>query len=468
MKTFLLAVFSLFALASCGGGGGGGGGGSLSVETPVLQVCKANERLVGDRCAPILADAPTKSCDGAKPILTDGGECRERRASDCVGDTPDFVNGRCEAACPSGQTRNSGVCESLPTTKQCADGLKVALDAVCMKDCNGGRIPESEICPPPTKRCADGLEVALDAVCMKDCNGGRIPESEICPPPTKRCADGLEVALNAVCMKDCNGGRIPESEICPPPTKRCADGLEVALNAVCMKDCNGGRIPESEICPPPTKRCADGVEVAVDTVCRKHCNGGLIPESEICPPPPTTKRCADGLEIALSAVCMKDCNGGRIPESEICPPPTKRCADGMEIAIDAVCMKDCNGGRMPEADVCPRPSPMHRSHSHCTADCAAGWSLNAMQAGHAYARGYFGQGVTVGIYESGILATHEDLISNVVITSTAYTSNPMYNGIVLTPPGNYHANPVFGIVVAKRNGKGTHGVAPQAKAIPVT
>ena len=201
--------------------------------------------------APILADAPTKSCDGAKPILTDGGECREPRASDCVGATPDFVNSRCEAACPSGQTRNSGVCEAQPTTKRCADGLDVALDAVCMKDCNGGRIPEAEIYPPPTKRCADGLEIALDAVCMKDCNSGRIPESDICPPPTKRCADGLEIAVGAVCMKDCNGSRIPESEICPPPTKRCADGVEVALDAVCMKDCNGGRIPEADVCPLP-------------------------------------------------------------------------------------------------------------------------------------------------------------------------------------------------------------------------
>ena len=71
----------------------------------------------------------------------------------------------------------------------------------------------------------------------------------------------------------------------------------------------------------------------------------------------------------------------------------------------------------------------------------------------------------MGIYEFGILATHEDLISNVVITSTIYDPNPKAF-IASNPPGNYHANPVLGIVVAKRNGKGTHGVAPQAKAIP--
>ena len=367
------------------------------------------------------------------------------------------------------------------------------MNAVCMKDCNGGRIPESEICPPPTKRCADGVEVAVDTVCRKHCNGGLIPESEICPPPptTKRCADGLEIALSAVCMKDCNGGRIPESEICPT-TKRCADGLEVALDAVCMKHCNGGRIPESETCPT-TKRCADGVEVALDAVCMKDCNGGRIPESEICPPP--TKRCADGLEVALNAVCMKDCNGGRIPESEICPPPTKRCADGLDVAVSAVCMKDCNGRRIPEMDVCPSPPPEFRTETvSCpveggygrrlfegvyyrrlpaveavitgtTADELArkraleceyysNRGLAVINARHAYNRGYWGQGVTILSGEDYIRKSHVDFRDASFPDIRHRSDFGLFFG---------HPTSIAGLLVARRNGKGMHGVAPQAE-----
>ena len=290
--------------------------------------------------------------------------------------------------------------------------------------------------------------------------------------------------MNAVCMKDCNGSRIPESDICPPATKRCADGLEIAVSAVCMKDCNGRRIPESDICPPATKRCADGLDVAVSAVCMKDCNGGRIPESDICPPP--TKRCADGLEIAVSAVCMKDCNGGRIPESDICPPPTKRCSDGVEIAVGAVCMKDCNGRRIPEADVCPSPPPGFRTETvSCPVEGGYGRKLPAVQtviagttadelarkraleceyysnrglaainARHAYNRGYWGQGVTILSAEDFIRKSHVDFggdsFSNI---------RSKVDDFYLT---RQHATNVAGILVARRNGKGIHGVAPQA------
>ena len=92
----------------------------------------------------------------------------------------------------------------------------------------------------------------------------------------------------------------------------------------------------------------------------------------------------------------------------------------------------------------------------------ANYSLRQMGALYAYENGYFGQSVTIGITEY-IRETHEELAANAVSLNTTIAGirKPQIKpGDIIV---NSHGTRVIGVAVAARNGKGFHGVAPQAK-----
>ena len=92
----------------------------------------------------------------------------------------------------------------------------------------------------------------------------------------------------------------------------------------------------------------------------------------------------------------------------------------------------------------------------------ANYSLRQMGALYAYENGYFGQGVTIGILEY-IRETHEELAENAVSLNTTISGIRKQS-----PTRTGHGTQVIGVAVAARNGKGFHGVAPQAKFISYT
>ena len=88
----------------------------------------------------------------------------------------------------------------------------------------------------------------------------------------------------------------------------------------------------------------------------------------------------------------------------------------------------------------------------------ANYSLRQMGALYAYENGYFGQGVTIATSEE-VRETHEELAANAVslTTTIAGIGKPVSQNM------SGHGTRVIGVAVAARNGKGFHGVAPQAK-----
>ncbi|WP_244284678.1 MULTISPECIES: S8 family serine peptidase [unclassified Pannonibacter] len=88
----------------------------------------------------------------------------------------------------------------------------------------------------------------------------------------------------------------------------------------------------------------------------------------------------------------------------------------------------------------------------------AQWGLLVTGAPIAHSRGYTGTGVTVGVVDSGILATHPDLIANLSpLNFNGSLRMPTYDD----PDG--HGTHVAGIIGAAANGSGIMGVAPGAK-----
>ncbi len=121
-----------------------------------------------------------------------------------------------------------------------------------------------------------------------------------------------------------------------------------------------------------------------------------------------------------------------------------------------------------------------------TAEYKANWGLKAMKASSAYALGYYGQGVKVGMMDSGFLTTHQELSGDrwhtVKAEGTysqsgerypqyAYGSNPKdtdkYNkGDKFSVDGAFdpaindnHGTGCAGVYAGNRDGVGMHGVA---------
>ena len=93
-----------------------------------------------------------------------------------------------------------------------------------------------------------------------------------------------------------------------------------------------------------------------------------------------------------------------------------------------------------------------------------GWQLGAVDAAQAYARGYTGQGVAVGVLDSGLDTRHPEFIGRLL---DGYDFSGHFP---ITGEGDFdtdmHGTHVSGIIAANRDGEGMHGVAFSAKLLP--
>ena len=97
------------------------------------------------------------------------------------------------------------------------------------------------------------------------------------------------------------------------------------------------------------------------------------------------------------------------------------------------------------------------------------WSLSEIGADYAYARGYTGQGVTVGIIDTGIDPTHE-AIAGKLHTNSGVASNSCPNGTCsfsAIRDTASHGTAVGGVIAAARLGNRMHGVAYEAELLAI-
>ena len=93
------------------------------------------------------------------------------------------------------------------------------------------------------------------------------------------------------------------------------------------------------------------------------------------------------------------------------------------------------------------------------------YGLGRINADAAYQRGYWGQSVTVGVLDTGMLTSHVDLRDNVVAGFNVLKNN----NAIDDPFGIGHGTAVGGVIAAMRNSLAgsAQGVAPQAKLMPL-
>ena len=115
---------------------------------------------------------------------------------------------------------------------------------------------------------------------------------------------------------------------------------------------------------------------------------------------------------------------------------------------------------LPAFAVLPPPNPSD-GKNYRTAEFAYGTGLDNIKASVAYQRGYFGQGVTVAIIDSGLLTTHLEFAGRIV---------PGYDFVRDTPEmtdHNGHGSHVAGIIGGAMDGERFHGVAPSVHIMPL-
>ena len=114
----------------------------------------------------------------------------------------------------------------------------------------------------------------------------------------------------------------------------------------------------------------------------------------------------------------------------------------------------------------PIPAPSDGAN-YRDAEFNRNWGLGAINADAAYQRGYWGQGVTVGVVDSGIYRNHRDLEANVVTGRRFYVDSEYHTsfGSYADPLG--HGTHVAGIIGGVRDGERFHGVAPSVKLMPL-
>jgi subtilisin family serine protease len=122
------------------------------------------------------------------------------------------------------------------------------------------------------------------------------------------------------------------------------------------------------------------------------------------------------------------------------------------------------GGGGDPAPVVPTPNPDPTPPNDFeTLEYNNQYGLGKIKASSAYVRGYTGAGVTVAVIDSGFDTTHPDLAGNMLAGIDVVDGDTNVNN----PETIYHGNWVSGVVASVRNGLGTHGVAYDAKILPI-
>ena len=384
-----VAVCFSFLLAACGGGGGGGGGApSLPVACSASENqerqddgscgCKAGYQpnsQNSDTCEkiPVVANRPNcpagqtpqgNSCNCPTGEIKRGDSCDCPAGKDRKGDK--------SCGCINGYRPTAGgdTCEPIPLT--CPTGQMVQGNS-CV--CPAGEIKQGDSCNCPTGKarktdnscgCIDGYRPNGNICGSFTCSAGEVKQGFACV-----CAEGRE---GSSC--DCKAGYRPNGNICENFT--CPAG-EVKQGAACV--CPAGKERKGD----GSCGCKAGHRTAGNICVAFTCPAGKTAEGETCV-------CDSGTRPEGSGCVAFTCPAEKIPQGAVCV-----CKPGYRAAAGGTCIPE-------NYDALPNIDREHLWH----------YGLDAMNVRGAYHRGFFGQGVTIGIADSGVITTHADFGDRIV------------------------------------------------------
>ena len=144
--------------------------------------------------------------------------------------------------------------------------------------------------------------------------------------------------------------------------------------------------------------------------------------------------------------------------------PINKCWLIATLSAASVALTACGGGggsEIPSGDITPPPPEIQPTPiSPFEQERRQSLGLDRINADAAYNRGWTGNGVTLGYYESAIDASHPELSGKVADTPYAEIEPGIFNHRFYTlEQTKQHAQHVAGVAAAKRDAIGMHGVA---------
>ena len=361
-----VAVCFSFLLAACGGGGGGGGG------APSIAACpEQNQERQGDGSCVCEAGYQPNSQDSNTcekiPVVANIPDCpanKQRDSNDqCVcktGYRPATVGDICEPIiCPLGQTLQGNSC-----------------------NCPTGEIKRGNSCDCPAGKDRKGDKSCGCKIGYRPATGGDTCNPLICPTGEIKQGD----SCNCPAGKDRKGDKSCGCKIGYRP----ATGGDTCKPLICPI----GEIKQGDSCNCPAGKerkgdgscgCKAGHRTAGNICVAFTCPAGKTAEGETCV-------CDSGTRPEGSGCVAFTCPAEKIPQGAVCV-----CKPGYRAAAGGTCIPE-------NYDALPNIDREHLWH----------YGLDAMNVRGAYHRGFFGQGVTIGIADSGVITTHADFGDRIV------------------------------------------------------
>ena len=265
----------------------------------------------------------------------------------------------------------------------------------------GGGAPSIAACPEQNQErqgdgscvCEDGYQLNSQSnICEEmpvvanrpNCPAGQTPQGNLCVCPTGEVQQGD--SCNCPAGKDRKGDK----------SCGCKTGYRPAASG---DTCNPLICPMGEIKQGDSCNCPAGKERKGDGSCgckAGHRTAGNICVAFTCPAGKTAEGetcvCDSGTRPEGSGCVAFTCPAEKIPQGAVCV-----CKPGYRAAAGGTCIPE-------NYDTLPNIDREHTWH----------YGLDLMNVRGAYHRGFFGQGVTIGIADSGVITTHADFGDRIV------------------------------------------------------
>ena len=469
-------------------------------NTPTAADCHANEQiLVGDNC---------QSCGANMQFSVD--KCIPT-AVECYAKSQILVGDNCQS-CEAGEQFDTATntCKILspPTAAECHTEEKVLVGDSC-QNCAANMLFRDDQCVAKSTLEAmcntNGMTFQYSSSGNLVCHscGYRHPAvvENRCVATVEACnandhvLSTLDGRVRPYC-NECYSGTQRKGNVCVPTADTCHARRKVLVGDNC-ESCDASERYDSssrECIPIDGEYCHRSASVLVDGRCQK-CDSTEIYSSLECLPI-NSDNCHKLRQAFVDGSCQRcDASERYDRDSRECLPiDSDYCHDRHKIFVDGSCQScnylserydrdsrecrpliayDCHisnqilvGNR---CNSCPKN--MRFSINQCvelsefaTAEYQKNPMYDAINPLYAYERGYFGQGVTVAIfeYESGYAIGHPDLAANYITT----VINGLSSSRLTSRLDNSHSSRVAGLLGAVRDGVGMHGIAPEVKMIP--
>ena len=405
-----------------------------------------------------------QACSGSTPNLNVGTNTCQPSQAVCNDNSQILVNGACQS-CDAGTEQIGNDCQ---VTRVACNDAGMMFDGSACQACSGST-PNLNVgtntCQPSQAICHANRQILVNGACQS-CDAGTEQVGNVCQVTRVACnAAGMVLPPGAIACQACSGNTPRRSgNNCLPPDDAFCNAQKMVLVGGACQACSSSTPIFNDItntCQPSQEICNGKGQILQNGECISC--GGNLPRRDVnvCLPPDADFCNAKDMILPPGASTCQSCSGATpIRDNNNCIA-TKSSCNAQDMALrNGVCVPCTAANSCNRILAAPNASNgvNYENNSEYT-NAGRGYGKQNIGAHYAYQRGYWGQGVTVGVIDSELDVNHVDLSSNIVAVY-----DPINDTMTVTTSSS-HGTAVAGIIGAARNSKLVHGVAPSVKIV---